>query len=244
VLLLLWNRGTAPIEKSDFVEPIKVLPTSSILHVEAHEQNSAAAATVVNEEISIELLRPNEAIIFSIDAIEPDFTPEISIVMKSADMSEFLRSAPVNIRNVIPIVAAIATFLLVAGIFIWSAVSFDLRSVLSTDVLAWGTVLLAFGLAYLVHKFVRRSLLWGTFHLPAIFPNAKDVRRDQPFLEVVAEGKPRFDGDGVINATSVTTPSRASPSSLQKIRLSSDGDNPLNGSRNWWADGDGWPVCT
>jgi len=39
-------------------------------------------------------------------------------------------------------------------------------------------------------------------------------------------------------------PSRASPSSLQKIRLSSDGDNPLNGSRNWWADGDGWPVCT
>jgi hypothetical protein len=169
VLLLLWNRGTAPIEKSDFVESIKVLPTSSILHVEAHEQNSAAAATVVNEEISIELLRPNEAIIFSIDAIEPDFTPEISIVMKSADMSEFLRSAPVNIRNVIPIVAAIATFLLVAGIFIWSAVSFDLRSVLSTDVLAWGTVLLAFGLAYLVHKFVRRSLLWGTFHLPAKF---------------------------------------------------------------------------
>jgi len=33
--------------------------------------------------------------------------------------------------------------------------------------------------------------------------------------------------------------SRASPSSLQKIRLSSDGANQLNGSRNWWADGDG-----
>jgi hypothetical protein len=31
---------------------------------------------------------------------------------------------------------------------------------------------------------------------------------------------------------------------VSKIRLSSDGDNPLNGSRNWWADGDGWPVCT
>ena len=28
-------------------------------------------------------------------------------------------------------------------------------------------------------------------------------------------------------------------SSLQKIRLSSDGANPLNGSRNWRADGDG-----
>jgi hypothetical protein len=26
------------------------------------------------------------------------------------------------------------------------------------------------------------------------------VRRDQPFLEVVAEGKPRFDGDGVIKS--------------------------------------------
>jgi bifunctional non-homologous end joining protein LigD len=29
------------------------------------------------------------------------------------------------------------------------------------------------------------------------------------------------------------------PSSLQKIRLSSDGANQLNGSRNWRADGDG-----
>jgi hypothetical protein len=29
------------------------------------------------------------------------------------------------------------------------------------------------------------------------------------------------------------------PSSVQKIRLSSDGANQLNGSRNWWADGDG-----
>jgi hypothetical protein len=33
------------------------------------------------------------------------------------------------------------------------------------------------------------------------------------------------------------------PSSLQKIRLSSDGDNPLNGSRNWWADCDRHAFC-
>jgi hypothetical protein len=34
------------------------------------------------------------------------------------------------------------------------------------------------------------------------------------------------------------------PSSLQNIRLSSAAANPLNGSRNSWADGDGSSVCT
>jgi hypothetical protein len=41
-----------------------------------------------------------------------------------------------------------------------------------------------------------------------------------------------------LKPTSPSTPVRR-PSSLQKIRLSSDGANQLNGSRNWWADGDG-----
>ena len=39
-------------------------------------------------------------------------------------------------------------------------------------------------------------------------------------------------------------PDAPAPSSLQKIRLSSDGANQLNGSRNWQADGDGSSVCT
>jgi hypothetical protein len=39
-----------------------------------------------------------------------------------------------------------------------------------------------------------------------------------------------------IEAISIAAPAS---SSLQKIRLSSDGANQLNGSRNWWADGDG-----
>jgi hypothetical protein len=34
------------------------------------------------------------------------------------------------------------------------------------------------------------------------------------------------------------------PSSLQKIRLSSDVPNPLRKSRNWRADGDGSSICT
>jgi hypothetical protein len=94
--VLFWNRGTSPIEGSDFVEPIKVLPTERILRIAAHEQDGAVASKVDNahKTISIDLLRPGEAIIFLIDATDADYAPEISVVMKSAEMSVYLRSAP------------------------------------------------------------------------------------------------------------------------------------------------------
>jgi hypothetical protein len=168
VLMLLWNRGTVPIERSDFVQPIKVRPTDSVLRILVHEQDGAAAATVddADKDISIELLRPKEAIIFLIDAMDADFSPEIKIVMKSADMSEFLRSAPVAIRDIIGIVIAIVTFLLVSWVFIVT------HLMLPSEV--WKVIqplhlFLAFGLAYLMYKFVRRVLQWGTFDLPAKF---------------------------------------------------------------------------
>jgi hypothetical protein len=176
VFMLLWNRGTAPIEKSDFVQPIKVGPAERVLHVEAHEQDTAVATTVNDAEksISIELLRPGEAVIFLIDAMVVDFTPEVSIVMKSADMSEFLRSAPIERRDVIPVIAAIAIFALLAWALIWSLFAFDLFSASETAQfyfflavgISWPTF---FGLAYLTYKLVRRSTLWGDDYLPPKF---------------------------------------------------------------------------
>jgi hypothetical protein len=48
------------------VKPIKVLPTEHILRIAFHEQDSAADATIdgAAKSISIDLLRPGEAIIF------------------------------------------------------------------------------------------------------------------------------------------------------------------------------------
>jgi len=112
VLMLLWNRGTAPIEKSDFVEPIKILPTEKVLRIKAHERYGASEANIdqPKKSISIKLLRPEEAIIFLIDADDPDFNPEIVIVMKRTDASVFLRSAPTEVREMIAIGAGGATF--------------------------------------------------------------------------------------------------------------------------------------
>src|SRR5262249_25403046 len=93
------NRGTAAIEKSDFVHPIQIGPAKSVLRIVEHEQDGAAIATVNDAEksISLDLLRPDEAIIFLIDAKDADYTPDISITMKSADMDVFLPSRPTDI---------------------------------------------------------------------------------------------------------------------------------------------------
>ena len=110
VFVLFWNRGTAPIEEEDFIDPIMVRPTDRILRIVVHEKDPAAAATIdeVEGRISINLLRPGEAIILRIDVAEEGYTPDIAVQMKSADMSVLLRSEPFGIRDVLPIVATLA----------------------------------------------------------------------------------------------------------------------------------------
>jgi hypothetical protein len=185
VFMLLWNRGTAPIEKSDFVHPIKILPTERVLRIVTHEQDGAVATTVDEAEksISIDLLRPGEATIFLIDAIDPDYRPEISVVMKSAEMSVFLPSAPIEPRDMISITAAAAVYVLLLGIGAWSVLklagTFDLlpqkveetpfRQVL---VLAFATVAIPiffYRVARWVHKRTHESLWWLTPFLPYKF---------------------------------------------------------------------------
>ncbi len=68
VFVLFWNRGTSPIERADFIEPIVVQPPDKVLRIVVHEKDAAAAATIeeIEGRISIDLLRPGEAIIFRI----------------------------------------------------------------------------------------------------------------------------------------------------------------------------------
>lgn len=90
---LLWNRGTSPIEASDFVSPITLKNADGVLRLDIDDKDVAASATIdpTDHSIRIDILRPNEAIVFCILAKEYTYKPDLSIVMKSADMSSFLR---------------------------------------------------------------------------------------------------------------------------------------------------------
>jgi hypothetical protein len=124
VFVLLWNRGSAPLEMSDFVEPIKVLPAENILRMEVHEQDPAANVRVdqTNKTISVELLRPGEAAILVVDAEAPSFSPGVSVVMKSADMSTLIRREPQERRDVIAGSVAIAASTVVYAGLMWMAI--------------------------------------------------------------------------------------------------------------------------
>jgi hypothetical protein len=104
VFVLLWNKGTSAIEASDFIGPITLRGGESILLLKIYDKDAAATATVdpENKSISISLLRPGEALILQIDAADDAFKPDLSVAMKSSDMSVFLRMD----RAIIPLFGA------------------------------------------------------------------------------------------------------------------------------------------
>jgi hypothetical protein len=104
VFVLLWNKGTSAIESSDFIGPITLQGGESILLLKIYDKDAAAIAAVnlENKTISVSLLRPGEALILQIDAAIDAFRPDLSVAMKSSDMSVFLRMD----RAIIPVLAA------------------------------------------------------------------------------------------------------------------------------------------
>jgi hypothetical protein len=90
---LLWNTGTAPIEKDDFVSPIEVKDGAVILDIEIFEKDPLVQATVdnTNHTVSVDLLRPNEAMIVRVDAHKDAYQLDLSINMKSTDMTTVLK---------------------------------------------------------------------------------------------------------------------------------------------------------
>ena len=121
VYVLFWNRGTARIEASDFLSPIVITTSEPVLNLQIHDKDAAVAA-VLDEKtssISIELLRPGEAITLVAEVTSEAYRPDISVQMKSADMSASIRGN----RTLYPAIAGFCTtlaFLLVEIAIIYS----------------------------------------------------------------------------------------------------------------------------
>jgi hypothetical protein len=81
-----------PIEANDFLSPVTISASAPILNLQIQDKDAAASATL-NEhtrQISINLLRPGEAITIVAEVTSEAYRPEISVEMKSADMSSFI----------------------------------------------------------------------------------------------------------------------------------------------------------
>jgi hypothetical protein len=104
--------------------------------------------------------------------MEADYTAEIDIEMKSADMSVFLRSAPIQIRDVIAGVAAAATILAVFLALFAGAMMITL-AVESQGVIAGaaGLGIASWPIAGVVFRWVRDRFAWLAPFIPTKFFN-------------------------------------------------------------------------
>lgn len=164
MFVLLWNRGTAPIESDDLIAPIKLKNKGSVLLFEI-QQKDAAASVILDEkgkQVWIELLRPGEAIVLKIDVAEENFRPDISVDMKSADMSVILGDR----SFVSPEIASMATALVVAvlGVVLMDFSGLDQKGWL-TLMSSFSVVGIALGSAWLMFKLVQKQI-----YLPRSIP--------------------------------------------------------------------------
>jgi hypothetical protein len=92
VYVLLWNRGTAPIESADFLFPIAFKYKDPLVTLEISDKDAAARVKLDNDAntLQIELLRPGEAVLIHSEVASETFAPDIDIQMKSSDMSTFI----------------------------------------------------------------------------------------------------------------------------------------------------------
>jgi hypothetical protein len=113
--VLLWNRGTAPIEQDDFICPITIPTGDKLLAIEVYDKDPAADVVVQTDRaIIVNLLRPGEAAVLKLDAAEVGYRADLSIRMKAADMSVVMR----NNRSLIPL--TVSSWLWVSGIISFS----------------------------------------------------------------------------------------------------------------------------
>jgi len=110
VWVLLWNKGTLPIEESDFIAPIKIRSKEQVLSFTIDTKDAAADIGMdeAEKKIRVKLLRPGEAVVLKIDAADEAYQPDISVQMKSADMSTFIRARRIEWS----FVAGVAVFIL------------------------------------------------------------------------------------------------------------------------------------
>lgn len=115
VFVLLWNRGSDPIEQEDFVTPIEVRNGDNIVKFDIKDKDSAADVQIdlKRHALHIGLLRPNEAIILQIDAGEDSYKPDLFVNMKSPNMSQKLRRTLQFLPTFVALLSGVATAMLV-----------------------------------------------------------------------------------------------------------------------------------
>jgi len=108
--VLLWNRGTSPIEAQDFVAPIQYKLTDQILKLEIYDKDMATSANLDSKTgiLTIDLLRPGEALVVIAEIASETYRPDLQIQMKSSEMSTVIR----GYRAAYPGAIAVLTILL------------------------------------------------------------------------------------------------------------------------------------
>ncbi len=163
VLILLWNKGTSPIEAGDFLEPIELRSPHPILRLEVLEKDAAVAASLdpQSRQIKIDLLRPGEAVTLVVEIAAESYRPDLQIQMKSADMSTITRA----LRGGNPQGFAALVLLVLLGLqafFILSSKYFNqpVPETVNWQELTIGVVLVTVvllinaGISYVTYKFV------------------------------------------------------------------------------------------
>jgi hypothetical protein len=109
VFILLWNKGTAPIESSDFIAPIEIMSNQQILKLEIHEKDAAVSANFNSQtnSIDIELLRPGGAITLIVQVTDDSYRPDLKIQMKSVEMSALVRGLRAGYPGAFAVLAVI-----------------------------------------------------------------------------------------------------------------------------------------
>jgi hypothetical protein len=185
--VLFWNTGSGPIESSDFIQPVRIKAPSNILDLHVEDKDAATLVNVPSPGvIDVKLLRPGEAIVLRVLSTGEDSKLDLSLVMKTADMSAFVR---VN-RTVVALAAVSVlgfVFFLVAG-FYFDYVIFPndttmLEKVLKFSVLI-GLLIATVVACFYLHRVLFRLLksntptvVWNFFELSRRALRTRDAAR-------------------------------------------------------------------
>ena len=116
VFILLWNKGTSPIEATDFITPISFKSDAPLLKIDVFDKDATSQIAIDKQTstISISLLRPSEAVVLVTEVANDEKRPNLKVEMKSADMTTIVRLLP---HMIAMIVALLIPVLLIVGLF-------------------------------------------------------------------------------------------------------------------------------
>ena len=122
VYVLLWNRGTSPIEAQDFVAPIEYKLNDQILKLEIYDKDVATSANLDSKTgvLTINLLRPGEALVVIAEVASETYRPDLQIQMKSSEMSTVIRGYRAAYPGAIAAITIVLLVIVILGVFVSS----------------------------------------------------------------------------------------------------------------------------